>query len=121
MEDVARAIVLALENDKVIGKTYNLVGDVRLSASEYIQELSQATKRPLRFHSQSTLKLQTLELLKWAIKRFAGRRVPMPSYRDLLSRGMTATFNTSDAKRDLGWQPVAQRDEFIKRAILIYA
>jgi nucleoside-diphosphate-sugar epimerase len=116
VEDVAEAIVLAAESEKVTGKTYNLIGDVRLTAAEYIQELAQATSRPLKFHGQSTVKLQAVELFKWVIKQIAGRRVPLPSYRDLLSRGMRA-----DAKRDLGWQPVAQRDEFIRRAILVYA
>src|SRR5207302_497236 len=35
-DDVATALVAGLGADKITGKTLNLVGDVRLSASEYI-------------------------------------------------------------------------------------
>ena len=120
-EDVARAIALALEQNEVVGKTFNLVGDVRLSASEYISELAQATKRPLEYHGQSTLKLQIIELFKWLVKRISGRDVPLPSYRDLKSRGMMARFDTQDVKETLSWRPVADRGEFIRRAITVHA
>ncbi len=121
VEDVAQAIVKATQRDEVIGKTYNLVGDVRMPATDYIAELARATKRPLKFHAQATWKLQGVELAKWLIKRLSGRNVPLPSYRDLKSRGMTSPFNIEDAKRDLDWTPVADRQEFIRRAILIHA
>lgn len=120
VEDVAQAMVEAVQRDQVIGGTYNLVGDVRLSASEYIEELARATRRPLQFHPQSLWKLQGVELAKWMIKRLSGRKVPLPSYRDLKSRGMTSTFDIEDTKRDLKWTPVADRQEFIRRAILVH-
>ncbi len=121
VEDVAQAIVKAAQRDQVIGKTYNLVGDVRMSAVEYITELAQATGRPLKFHAQGVWKLQGVEMAKWLIKRLSGRKVPLPSYRDLKSRGMTSPFDIEDAKKDLDWTPVADRQEFIQRAILIHA
>jgi nucleoside-diphosphate-sugar epimerase len=45
----------------------------------------------------------------------------MPSRRDFLSRGMAATFDCADAKRDLGWQPEADADRFFARAVRVYA
>ena len=119
-EDVADAIAAALNApaEAVAGKTFNLVGDVRWSARRYTQELAKASERPLRFHPMSVYKLYTEELLKWAVKRIAGRRnLRAPSFRDLRSRGMAAQFDTSMEKRTLGWRPCANEAEFRDRAI----
>ena len=56
-----------------------------------------------------------------SIKRATGRKVPMPSQRDFLSRGMAAAFDCSDAKHDLGWTPVADPERFSERAIRVHA
>ena len=121
VEDVAAAILLAARAEGVEGRCYNLVGDVRPSAREYIAALGAALHRPLRFHPQSPLALWATELGKWGIKRAGGRRSPVPSLRDLLSRGMKAPFDCTDAKRDLGWQPVADPAVFNARAIAVHA
>jgi hypothetical protein len=75
----------------------------------------------LRFYPQSILKLQLIEIGKWIIKRATGRRdAPFPSYRDLKSRGLVAPFDTSDVKRDLGWQPVQDWQAFIQRGLAVH-
>jgi predicted dehydrogenase/nucleoside-diphosphate-sugar epimerase len=121
VEDVAEAILSATRTEAIEGRCYNLVGDVRPSAREYIAALGSALHRPLRFHPQSPLMLWSAELGKWAIKRAGGRHPPLPSLRDLLSRGMKARFDCTDAKRDLGWQPVADPAIFNARAIAVHA
>ena len=121
VEDVAKAILLACSAPGIEGKTYNLAGDVRLSAREYIAELAKALHRPLHYHPQSPTLLWAEDVAKWGVKRITGRSVPIPSRRDFLSRGMRAEFDCSSAKRDLGWHPVADRDEFLRRAILTHA
>jgi predicted dehydrogenase/nucleoside-diphosphate-sugar epimerase len=120
-EDVADAILRACRAEGIEGRCYNIVGDVRPSAREYIAALGGALDRPLRFHPKSPLVLWTSELGKWAIKRAGGRRAPVPSLRDLLSRGMKARFDCSDAKRDLGWQPVADTAVFKAQAVTVHA
>ena len=60
-------------------------------------------------------------MAKWLVKRATGRAVAMPAKRDFLSRGMAAPFDVSDAKRDLGWQPVADPAVFRARAIDVQA
>lgn len=120
-EDVASAIAACLARPEAIGRNYNVIGDVRLSAREYTQELARATGRPLSYHPQSLVKQQANELMKWAVKRVTGRREPVPSMADLKSRGMRAPFDTSDIKRDLGWQPVADRDAFVAKAFAVHA
>jgi len=120
-EDVASAVAACLERPEAIGRCYNVIGDVRLSAREYTQELARATGRALAYHPQSLVKQQANELMKWAVKRATGRKEPAPSMADLRSRGMPARFDTSDIKRDLGWQPVADRAEFIAKAFAVHA
>ena len=51
--DVAAAIIGSLSAQDVDGRSYNLVGDVNLSAREYIDELARVLERPLRFHPPS--------------------------------------------------------------------
>ena len=121
VEDVAEAIFRSLHAQYVVGRCYNLVGGVRLSAREYTNELGKALERPLTFHASSPYKLYVEELGKWSVKRATGRKVPPPTLRDFLSRGLKAEFDCSDAERDLGWHPVSERDIFIGRAISIHA
>lgn len=121
VEDVAAAILGAIRAEAIEGRCYNLVGDVRPNARTYVAALAGALGRPLRYHPQSPTWLWLEDLGKWAIKRATGRRVPVPSRRDFLSRGMTATFDCDDAKRDLGWQPQADPERFLARAIGVHA
>jgi nucleoside-diphosphate-sugar epimerase len=120
--DVADAVARALDAENVVGHCYNIVGDVRLTAREYVEELAQALSRKLRYRPQSLGKLFAIECVKWGVK-LASRRpgLTLPSLRDLRSRGLRAQFDCSDAKRDLGWQPVTDRDRFIAEGIAIHA
>lgn len=121
VDDVAAAIMAALDAPGVEGRAFNLVGDVRPSAREYIALLAAALERPLRFHPKRPASLWAVELGKWAVKRIGGRAAPLPSRRDILSRGLTAAFDCTDAKQALGWQPVADHASFVARAIAVHA
>lgn len=118
VKDVVTALVAAIDAPGIDGSTFNLVGDVRISASEFVQILAARSYRPFRFYPQSLLKLQSIEVLKWVAK-IAARKVenPFPSYRDLTSRSLRAEFDCSAAKRMLGWTPVADRELFLREAI----
>ena len=115
-DDVAAAILGALRAEQAVGRCYNLVGDVRPTAREYLAWLAEATSRPLRFHPKFPATLLAEEGAKWLLKRAGGRRSPPPSQRDLLSRGLRAPFDCSDAKRDLGWVPLADPARFREAA-----
>lgn len=114
--DVAQAILLAVGAEGIEGRCYNLVGDVRPSARDYLADLASAVGRPLRFHPQSATRLWATDLGKWLIKRAGGRAVPLPSMREFASRGLMAPIDCTDAKRDLGWAPVADPAEFARQA-----
>jgi predicted dehydrogenase/nucleoside-diphosphate-sugar epimerase len=118
--DVADAIVKTLDAETIPGRTYNLVGDVRPTAREFIGMLINATGRPIAYHPQSVDWLYAAELFKWGIKRATGKSPDLPSRRDLVSRGLRAQFDCSDAKRDLDWHPVADRATFIAQAVDIH-
>lgn len=115
-EDVAAAIAEACEAQEIDGRAFNLVGDVRLDARDYTAALAAALGRPLRFYPQSPLRLWLIERAKWMVKRIGGRRTAAPSLRDLRSRGLRAHFDCSDARKALGWKPVADRATFLARA-----
>jgi predicted dehydrogenase/nucleoside-diphosphate-sugar epimerase len=120
-EDVASAVLAATEKDGILGHCYNLAGDVRLSARDYIAALGAALGRPLVFHPQSPGTMYWSEVMKWGIKRVGGRKVALPSKRDLLSRTMAATLDCADVKAALGWTPVSDRETFITRSIRVHA
>ena len=119
--DVAAAIVRALDAPDIDGRCFNLVGDVRPNAREFIARLGRALHRPLRFHAQSPRRLWLEDIGKWTIKRAAGRQVPRPTMRDFLSRGMTARFDTTEAKRALAWTPEADIERFWRAAVDVHA
>lgn len=119
--DCATAIVGALTSEQAAGRAYNLVGDVRPSAREYLADVAQVTGRPLTFVPSSPVALWLVEMGKWLVKRVTGRRVPRPYLRDLRSRGIPAVFDCSAAKRDLCWTPVADAQVFRKMAVQVHA
>ncbi len=115
-EDFADAVLCAASREGIDGQCYNLVGDVRLTAQEYIGALGAATRRPLRFHPSWPAVVHAQDFGKWLLKRIGGRKSPRPTYYDLRSRGLYAAFDCTDAKRDLGWAPESDRQRFLRRA-----
>lgn len=107
VEDVASACVRAIDAPGLEGRAFNIVGEVRPSARQYIADMAAALGRPWHFHPQSPTRLWLVDVAKWVVKRATGRAVPMPARRDFLSRGMAARLNVTDAKTALGWTPVA--------------
>jgi len=121
VEDVAAAVLGAIRAEGIEGHCYNLVGDVRPNARTYVAALAETLRRPLRYHPQWPTCWWFEALGTWALRRVTGRQAPMPSRRDFRSRGMEATFDCSDAKRDLEWRPEADADRFFARAVRVYA
>lgn len=119
-EDIAAACVSATRAPDVNGRCLNLVGDVRLSAREYVAELAQALGRPLVFHPRSTKRIYAEQLRNWLLDRKDEVELARPSLAILRSRAMRATLECADAKRLLGWTPVSDRETFITKAIHIH-
>jgi predicted dehydrogenase/nucleoside-diphosphate-sugar epimerase len=116
VSDLADAIGTMFERAAEAGPVYNLVGDVRLSAREYIAELARTTGRPLFFHPRSARWSAVVETAKWGVKRTGRRSAERTTLRDLRSRGLVAAFDTGQEKAELGWRPVADRPTFLAEA-----
>ena len=118
VQDVAQGLYLAKDKPGIDGMAFNLAGDVRPSAAEYLRIVRQRSLRNFRFYPQSLVKLRTVELLKWVVKRLAGRRdAALQSYYDMKSRSMRTQMDCSLAKRVLGWNPNASMEVFLREAI----
>ena len=121
-DDVADALVAAClaEGAGVDGEALNLCANPRISGHLAVDELQKATGRKMAFHPRSLGKSQLMEIGKWVVKRVGGRKVDLPSYRDLKSRALATPFSSNLAREKLGWTPVEDREAFLDRAIRIY-
>jgi predicted dehydrogenase/nucleoside-diphosphate-sugar epimerase len=117
-EDVARGLVAALEKPGIEGQSFNLVADPCLSAREYIDEIDRCGGMRVERHATPIVRFYLAAMVKWAAKvvvRHPDRSIP--SYRDWESRTQKATFDCTAAKTVLGWQPVSEREELVRRGI----
>ena len=104
----------AIRAEGIEGRCYNLVGDVRPNARNYIAALAEALRRPLRYHPQWPTWLWLEDIGEMAIKRAHRPAVADAEPRAISSpAAWTATFDCSDAKRDLDWHPDADADRFL--------
>ena len=118
VDDVASALYAAACRTGIEGEAFNLAGDVRPSAREFVAELAARSLRPFRYHPQPLWRLQSLEIGKWLVKAAARKPgLTFPSYRDLRSRALRAPIDSSKAKRMLGWSPDAGAEHFYIEAI----
>jgi len=113
--DCAHAFVAALDAPDAGGKTYNLAGDVRMSARDYVEAMATRTGRDYHFHPMPLWWMWTQELGKYGVKVLARKQREWPAYRDFASRSFTTELDCSDAKRDLGFQPEGDRGRFLSR------
>jgi nucleoside-diphosphate-sugar epimerase len=120
VDDVVEAFLCAmkLRVEDVAGKQFNLVGDIQLSAQDYINLLRQETQRDFRLYRQSLTTWSLIESAKWAVKFLA--RKPENSrltWHELAYRTAASRFNCEQTKRTLKWQPTTDREVFIERGI----
>jgi predicted dehydrogenase/nucleoside-diphosphate-sugar epimerase len=114
-DDCAAGLVAALDAEAAAGRDYNLAGDVRLSAREYVGEMAQRTGRDYHFHGTWLWWMWLQEFGKYLVKVAARRPRQWPAYRDLASRSFRTDLDCGDAKRDLGFSPEADRARFLQR------
>ncbi|MCA8965461.1 MAG: NAD(P)-dependent oxidoreductase, partial [Planctomycetes bacterium] len=115
-DDCALALVAALHAPAAGNRDYNLAGDVRLSARDYVAELAARSGRSYHFHGTGLRWMWLQEVGKYAVKWLARRPREWPAFRDFASRSFTTVLDCSDARRDLGFAPVADRQDFLARA-----
>ena len=74
--------------------------------------------RALEFHPRSLELSYAMEFGKYLVKR-AGRHpgASLPPWRDLKARALVPAFSSRTAREVLGWKPVEEREEFLRRAL----
>lgn len=118
VEDVASGLIGAMNAPGIEGRSFNLVGEPSLSAQEYLDELDRCGGFRVQRHATPIFKFYLIDLMKWAAKfalRVPGRQ--FPHYRDWETRTLKAPFDCTAAKIALGWKPVEDRDEFVRKGI----
>ena len=118
VEDVANALVLAKSAPGIEGRTFNLVGDAHVSAAEYIDLLRQRTLRNFRMRTKPLFQIQLFRSAVWLGKALFRRQDnEWMSYHELKSAPKKTWLDCSAAKTLLGWRPVMDRNEFVRKAI----
>lgn len=119
VEDVAEGLVLMMETPRAAGQSFNLVGEPMLSARDYVAALRARLGAGTRVASGSLTAMWAADAVKWALKRhvLGQREAVRASRRDWLSRGHLSRFDNSRPKAVLGWQPEADRERFLARAL----
>lgn len=118
VEDVASALFKVLEVSGLEGEIFNLVGDVRFSAREYIKHLRMRFQRNVKGFPYPIFLLFLSESLKHLIKRLIIKdKNSLLSYRDLYTRSIPVQFDCSKAKTLLSWEPCSDQNDFIEKAI----
>ncbi|QEH39221.1 1,5-anhydro-D-fructose reductase (plasmid) [Aquisphaera giovannonii] len=118
VEDVASALVAALEVPGIEGESFNLVADTDLTASDYLAALEEHAGASFQKLPTAPWRFYAADVAKWAVKqmvRHPDRR--RPSYRDWESRTQRARFDCTKARNLLNWRPVCDREEIIRRGI----
>ncbi len=115
--DTAEAYYLALTKAGIEGKSYNLVGDVRLTAREYVAALATVMERPIKFVKVQPWKMKVTGVMRWILKMSCGRFEPFPAFHDINCAGLYGHFDNQAVKQDLGWQPVTSREQFLLEGI----
>ncbi|MBX2809544.1 MAG: Gfo/Idh/MocA family oxidoreductase [Cellvibrionaceae bacterium] len=119
VDDIANALVSAMDAEGIEGNTYNLSAEPCISARDYVAEVEQILGSQITTCSAHYLQNYAGDMLKWCVKVLA--RHPdakrRPSTRDWRCREQHASFDTSRAQQDLNWQPTNNRDTLIERGI----
>jgi nucleoside-diphosphate-sugar epimerase len=119
VRDVVQALELAMRQPAVDGMTFNLAGDVRLTAAEFVRLVAVCSRRNVRFRPQRLAVRWAFRLATWAVKHVAGRADNvLTTPRELRSATLRTQIDCSLASRVLGWRPNADLDTFVEEAIL---
>ena len=122
VEDVAQALVSALDTPDIEGESFNLVAETGLTALDYLGALEAYAGVSFQKFPTSPWRFYAMDLLKWVIKQIV--RHPdqrKPSYRDWETRTQQARYDCTKARNLLNWKPVSDRDEMIRRGIQLPA
>jgi nucleoside-diphosphate-sugar epimerase len=120
IDDVCDGLIRMMESDKIVGQSFNLVGEPMMSARDYFDAIYETMGARIRVKSGSLHGLYLADGVKYLLKRYALRRhgVIRPSLSDWKSRAHFSPFRIDDTKEMLDWAPEKNRDIFVQKAIV---
>ena len=122
VEDVAQALVSALDVPGIEGESFNLVADSRLSALDYLHALEKCTGGEFQKIPTPPWKFYVVDVMKWMVKRAIRHSDQRrPSYRDWETRTQRAHFDCSKARNLLSWSPTSVQAEIVHRGVQLPA
>jgi nucleoside-diphosphate-sugar epimerase/predicted dehydrogenase len=122
VEDVARALIAAVDAPGIEGESFNLVAETDLTATDYLAALEKEAGISFQKLPTPPWRFYAKDMVKWVVKRLV--RHPderKPSYRDWETRTQRARFDCTKARKVLNWNPTCQREEIVRRGICLPA
>lgn len=80
VQDVAAAFFAAMDAPDVVGRIFNLAGDVRPSAREMVKYIGERSRRDFRSVPQNLYKLLAVAWFKYLAKRAVGKEADRLNY-----------------------------------------
>ncbi|WP_373488550.1 NAD-dependent epimerase/dehydratase family protein, partial [Blastomonas sp.] len=119
VDDVAQAMVLAMETPGIEGRSYNLIDAPMLSARDYIAAVERLAGYHVDIHTTPIWKFYLDDLAKWPVKRLVGHPdgTRMPSYHDWESRTQKAEFDCTATREELGWTPISDPQKMVTQGV----
>jgi nucleoside-diphosphate-sugar epimerase/predicted dehydrogenase len=119
VEDVADALVLALDKAGIAGETFLLTDAPLLSGRDYVDIVSKESGTKLRATPTPIWKFFIIDAFKEGAKNLIKHpNRKMPSYRDWDSRSHRAQYDSTKTKDILGWQPAGTKAKLIENGIV---
>lgn len=118
VDDVCAALAGVVDTAGLSGEVFNLVGDVRPCAREYIEQLRMYSGRDIKAFPYPTMLCFASDCFKYLVKALTGaHKDALLSYRDLANRAILADFDNHKPKERLGWRPCREVDAFLEAGI----
>jgi predicted dehydrogenase/nucleoside-diphosphate-sugar epimerase len=118
VDDVADALVRALDAPEIEGQTLLLTSPPLLTAREYVAAVASHMGTQIDARPRSALRNWAADMVKEGAKnlvRHPNRR--WPSLHDWRCQSHSARFDGSMTERALGWRPVADRETMVARGV----
>jgi nucleoside-diphosphate-sugar epimerase len=117
VEDCAEALAAMATAAGIDGESFNLCAATDLTARQYVDELARCSGSPIKQETTDPRARHLASLAKWSVKRLGAKDTPMPAYADAVGRTFASRFDCSKAQRLLGWSPVSDRSELLRRGV----
>jgi predicted dehydrogenase/nucleoside-diphosphate-sugar epimerase len=118
VDDVADALVRAMDAPGIVGRSFVLTSEPMLSAREYVAAVGARSGTNVHTAPRAPWRYWLADLVKEAVKnaiRHPNRR--RPSLHDWRCRAQRSRYDSAATREALGWEPVADRDTLVDRGI----